>query len=184
MPHGQEPQNEPEVGVRLPEKFDEETKDPVEKQEQGDHHAVRKSPFPEHPEKYKKNRPFHEGLVQLGRMAGKGAGAGKDHGPRHIRGPPVELAVNEVADSSQAQADGRCDHGAVRHGPKGHFVSSREQPAGKDTAYKPAVKGQAPLPHRNDFEGPAEKIRQVMVLVKENLLNLCLKLQLPVELMG
>ena len=173
MSHGEGPQNESELGIRLSEELKDESKGSIEDQKKRNHHTVAKRFLAKNPQQGEENRALHEGFIELRGMARDGAASWKDHGPRNIRGPAEEFAVNEVADPSKAQADGRSDNDAVRYGPERHPLGPAEQPPCDGTAYETAVKGHAAMPDRNDFEWAAEEIPHVMILIEENVSQPC-----------
>ena len=111
-----------ELRIRLADKFDGETCDPVP----GGERAGQKTGLfvgpapPDHPEQDdKQDKPFEEGLVKLRRVAGADAHdiraelcglTGKCHSPGHVGRTPPKLGVDEVRDATQQQA-GRCSYG-------------------------------------------------------------------------
>src|ERR1700730_15383848 len=66
--------------------------------------------------------------------------------PRHRRGLPPELAVDEVADAADEQAEARERHREVEH--VGHIALApiREQGQRDDYAEEPTVEGHAAFP--------------------------------------
>ena len=53
------------------------------------------------------DRPFAQGFVDLARVAGIGAAAGKDHRPGHVGDAPEQLAVDEIGQAAEKQPQRR-----------------------------------------------------------------------------
>ncbi len=62
------------------------------------------------------HHPFQGELVELGGVTRLGAGLREDHRPGHIRDPAPQLAVHEVADTADAEAEWNERCHKVRHG--------------------------------------------------------------------
>ena len=99
------------------------------------------------------DQPLAEGLVELARMARHGARMGKDHRVGKVgRGPAPELAVDEIGDAAEEQADRRHRRRHVEHGERVEPAPAREQHDGEHRAEEAAVKGHAAAPDREDLE--------------------------------
>lgn len=62
---------------------------------------------PEEKEQNAQHQAFEAGLVKLARMPRQWPAAREGHGPRHVCNPAEKLAVDEIRDASQEQADRR-----------------------------------------------------------------------------
>jgi hypothetical protein len=173
LSHGQSFQNESELSVRFSEKFKRESKYSIEKKKKGNHHPIRKRFLAKEPQQSEKDSPFHEGFIQLGWVTRERSAPGENHCPGNVCDPAVEFGVNEVADPAEAKADGSRHNDAVCYSPEGQFLSLAKPPPCNNTAYKAAVKGHAAVPDGDDFEGMAEIIGPVGILVEKHIAEAC-----------
>ena len=87
-------------------------------------------------------------------MARQRSAAGKDHRPGNdagIGGASVKLAVDEIGNAAEAQADGRGAAENVRDREIGHLALPGEETDGDDDAEQAAVEAHAPLPDHENF---------------------------------
>lgn len=92
------------MGVWLAHKFDAKAEHPIANEEKGQHGAMGPAPqrrfFPglslKRPEQHKEHQSFEKGFVELGRVPGQGPTIGKNHTPRYICYPPIQLTIDEV----------------------------------------------------------------------------------------
>jgi len=168
LSHGQRSQYESQLKVGFSEKLQEKSECPIEDQEKSCNHTVAKTLLAKEPQQGEENRPLHEGLVKLRRMAREGAAIWKNHPPRKLCDPAVEFTVNKICDPPQAKTDRRGDNHPVSNSPKWKGLAPAKPPSGNHGADQAAVKGHAAVPDGNDFQGITNKIRQIHVLVKKD----------------
>ena len=78
------------------------------------------------------------------------------HAPGHIRGPAEQLAIDEVGDAAEEQADRDRAHHGIADLEEGALAHVGEQPHGEDHAEHAAVERHAALPDRERLERMAE----------------------------
>ena len=94
-----------------------------------------------------------EGLIELARMARLGARMRKDHRIGKVGGGPApELAVDEIGDAPEEQADRRHHRRHVEHGERVEPAPAREEHDGEHRSEEAAVKRHAAAPDREDLQ--------------------------------
>src|SRR5262249_38122416 len=92
------------------------------------------------------------GFIELARMARQGVGVGrKDDGPWQIGRRPVELAVDEVGDADEEDADGADGTEQIEARKDRAALASGEERHGDEDADKAAVKAHATVPEGNNL---------------------------------
>ncbi len=153
LAHGDKGKKKTELLVRLAEEFHKNADQGIADQKKSQERTRRPLFFPERPEHQKKDHPFQKTFIELGRVAGQRPSAGKNHGPRHVRNPAVELAVDEVAKPAATEPDGRGDYINIRCPQKRKTGVMTEQQTADQKADQGAMKRHAALPGGKDFEG-------------------------------
>ena len=105
LAHGERAEDKSELDIRFSEELQEKTESAIKGEKDRQEPAGGEFLIFHEPEDEKKDAPFQGTLIELRRMAGQGAPLWKDHPPRDLGHSPVELSVDEIADSSQTQAD-------------------------------------------------------------------------------
>ncbi len=110
--------------------------------------AVEETPDDE--DRRKQQHAFEEGLVELAGMARQRSAARKDHGPRHVADAAPQLAVDEIGQPAEEQADRRHDGHEIGQHQGIDLVAPSEQQDGGDDAQKPAMERHAAFPQGQD----------------------------------
>src|SRR5712671_1732676 len=95
-------------------------------------------------------------------MTWRGPPFREDHRPGDIGGPPVQFAVDEVADASQSQTDRRDGAAEIRNFPEIPAFPARNPYRSEDHPDKPAVERHAALPDREYGEWFANVAAEVV----------------------
>ena len=103
------------------------------------------------------HQPLERRLVELARMARRRLDVGivqrrlgEHHAPRQARRPAEQLAVDEIGDAAEEQADRHRGGDEVARAPRIDAVAARERPDGDDAADERAVERHAALPDGDD----------------------------------
>ena len=89
-------------------------------------------------------------LVELARMARLRSAVREHHRPGNIAGPAVQLAVDEICDTAQKEADRHLRADRIGDGEQADFHNAGVKDHCNQHPKEPAVKGHAALPdHRN-----------------------------------
>src|SRR2546425_11572929 len=97
--------------VRFSKEFHKDSAEGISRDESPEHHPGKMrlpgEPFLHYPDQDKQRDPFQESFIQLGRMPASRTAACciEDHAPRDFRRATIELAVDEIAESSEPQAN-------------------------------------------------------------------------------
>ena len=100
---------------------------------------------------------LEEGLVELAGMARQRTAAREHHGPGDVARAAPQLAVDEVGQPAEEQADRRHDGQKVAQQERIGLVAQREDDGGDDDAQKAAVERHAAFPQGQD----GERVREV-----------------------
>jgi hypothetical protein len=107
---------------------------------------------PDRHEHERKQHTFEERLIELAGMARQRAAARKDHGPRHVGDAAPQLAVDEVGQPAEEQADRHHEGHQIRQHERVDLVAPGEGQDGDDDAQKPAMERHAAFPQGQDGE--------------------------------
>ena len=106
--------------------------------------------------------PLEQRLVKLARMARQVAAVRKDDAPRQVGHPAVELAIDEVGEAPEEQAEGHRRRDHVDQRPDRNLPRSGEEDHGEDRAEEAAVERHAAVPERDDLRRVLGEARQVV----------------------
>src|SRR4029079_9043729 len=91
----------------------------------------------------------------------RGPAIGKDHGPGHGAWPAIELAIDEIGEPAQPEADRHAAGGEIEQAIEAQIVASCIEPGcGHDTE-KAAMERHAAMPDLQYGEGVARILWQV-----------------------
>lgn len=150
LPHGQHA-DKTNLGVWLTKELNHNPEAPVAKQEKAEHGAGGVGTILGPPEDHEQQHPLQEELIELGGVSGVGTAARKDHGPGQVAFPAKEFGVDEIANPTQAQADGNGHHIDVRRLPEIEFSGLTKQKTTQDNPDQGPMKRHPPLPGSDDF---------------------------------
>ena len=153
LAHGENPEEIPNLLIRLPEKFHKGAEQAVQCQKGPEDDPRGRLGTACQPDEKEQNRTLEDCLVELGRMAGLGACVGKDDAPRHIGNPTVQLSVDEVAEPPEPQSDGGGLGYEVCDLQEGDLFLACEPESSDNGAGEPAVERHSPFPHRENLDG-------------------------------
>jgi len=181
LAHGQGTENEPELSVGLPEKFDDQTHASVTDNIEGEQKPVEGALFAEAPEHGEEKQTFEESLVKLrGVPEPAGRVEGKIHAPGDRGRPSVKFSVDEIADPAEgvSQGDGRADE--IGEIPEIDPVSAAEENRREEDAEDASVIGHAADPDKSDTSAEIEgqknfqgMLQVVLEVVKKNVAEPC-----------
>ncbi len=163
-----------ELGVGLAELLDEHPRQPIADQEDPEDAAGpgEGAAADGDGEDHEEEEALEGGLVELRRVAragqqpvrraGLGGLAGEDHRPGGGRRAAPELAVDEVGEAAEEEADRGGGRDGVADAEDGQAVAQREADDAGGDAEKAAVEGHAALPDGKDFRGMGGEVRRLV----------------------
>src|SRR6185369_1775236 len=99
LAHGEQSEEEPELGIRLAKKFDDKAEQSITGDSCAGCHAVHSCVPRDEAHDEKQNNPFKKSSVELRRMPWHPVTAGKNNSPGRIGRSAVQFPVYEIADS-------------------------------------------------------------------------------------
>lgn len=153
---------ETEVGVRLAEKFDTETKNAVEKKEGEEGDSSGHLAPVQKPEDGKEDRPLKNSFVKLAWMAGQRTTGGKKNAPGKIGNPAVKFTIDKIADPAEPKADGGGGNDNIASEKRRQLVAPAKNQSGNDDSQQATVKTHPSLPDCKGLQGMAQVKRKVI----------------------
>lgn len=154
------------MGIRLADEFHREAERAIAGQEQSRDRHARPRPHGEDPQHHEQHQPLEKCLVEHRGVARQRPGAGEDHAPGQVGGPTPQLGVDEVADSTEEQADRYQRGNEVGDGEKGQSLTAGVDSHGDQHAQQPAVEAHAAIPDGEDRQG---RVKQHARLVEQHI---------------
>src|SRR6185369_17590176 len=95
---------------------------------------------------------FQCSFIELARMPRFRPGLGKDHRPGHISGATPELAIDEIGDPAEAEADRRRAGDHIGDSEEAELLAAPIEIHGSDDAEEAAMEGHAAFPDLEGFQ--------------------------------
>ena len=97
-------------------------------------------------EDQEKGDPLQARFIKLARMARFGSGAREDNPPRQVRRPTPKLAIDEIGEAAEEQAEGDARRCQIGEAHQIHLVHAGEPDQGDDHRDQGAVERHAAVP--------------------------------------
>ena len=165
LPHGEAGHDEAEERIGLAEYLADDPGDAVtDEEEPGD--GARPPGQPPHMHSDRQDREqkdaLEDRLVELARVARLRPAVREHHRPGNIAGPAVQLAVDEICDTAQKEADRHLRADRIGDGEQVDFHNAGVEDHDNQHPKEPAVKGHAPLPDHQNFSRIGEVIARLI----------------------